>query len=830
MHEPHRVEEAGVKLAADTDAPKTKNKKKEKHPQQKNGTSNKQQRKTTTATLTTTTNNTSQWNSGTVTRHSSPPKSPIRDSLHARFSCESLDTTDRGGNGERSPGSRPGSRLRTPSPREGSSASCESLTVSVQSMQLYEALSKGAKEMMNVTGPGDGNEGYSSDKESFTGSRKTSSAIHKTRKVRGSASMIGPSTPRKTPHSHGCAATRVTNRPSFVGGLDMEEDSTDGERSDTKVATRETERKDKDPSNGHSPQQEMSKKKSKKKKKKKLKEKPAKVTRVKSAELPVSPVTSCESLDFACPTIEDLNTVKRKRRMSLRLEVRLKKTWFTGNERNFSDSPDSPLDSPGCESRPVLPIRRTTPRSEDERENSSPGLILTPDATSVNRTQKRQTWTSTLKPAPSPSRRKVPEVIVQQPTAKSGSMIVTPTELTESELLVINTQKKKRSGSMRAGMVPLDRSSLPVAPATSRVSTSKMVLSAEPMDFKKEKAAKRGSLKGGSVALPKGLLSTRIEEDPLLIACRQRDATALRAHLDEARGKKKTQIFLAQDRKGKTAFHICAELPNNVGMLSLLLNYAKEHLKKKQFSELLDMTDNDGWTALHCASSMGQLTSVQLLLKSGADATILTKSDSATCLHHLCAYKTYTDSSENEDKLKYILNTLEQKGLPLDHQTATNGETALHTASLAGNRVLVKVLLDIGIPIETLQTTGETALHYAARGDFPKIVKLLLQKSSSPNVVGQSGTPYEVAKSEKVRAILHRAVETPHASSPPTERRPAGVPTLHMGEEFTNSFLNLLARPLPPTPPGSGERFLTKRASPTTSSSSIGLVRGNALS
>ena len=84
------------------------------------------------------------------------------------------------------------------------------------------------------------------------------------------------------------------------------------------------------------------------------------------------------------------------------------------------------------------------------------------------------------------------------------------------------------------------------------------------------------------------------------------------------------------------------------------------------------------------------------------------------------------------------------------------GATALHTAMLQSNLVVVKLLLDYGFdPNARATKNGNTPLHYAVACNNIGAVRLLLQYNANKNIRNLEGlTPLEKARKEEKEEIV----------------------------------------------------------------------------
>ncbi|CAG0879682.1 unnamed protein product [Darwinula stevensoni] len=132
--------------------------------------------------------------------------------------------------------------------------------------------------------------------------------------------------------------------------------------------------------------------------------------------------------------------------------------------------------------------------------------------------------------------------------------------------------------------------------------------------------------------------------------------------------------------------NVRAECPHiNPNDFSLYQRAAQGELSLDTIPEMIDATDGGGLTLLMWASAYGQLLTVQMLLKKGAD---------------VC-------------------------------KQGKNGETALMLACSGGHVDVTRVLLTSGASHNVADTHGNTALMYAAHADSPHCVSMLLKAGAN---------------------------------------------------------------------------------------------------
>ncbi|XP_068941062.1 ankyrin repeat family A protein 2 isoform X3 [Petaurus breviceps papuanus] len=143
---------------------------------------------------------------------------------------------------------------------------------------------------------------------------------------------------------------------------------------------------------------------------------------------------------------------------------------------------------------------------------------------------------------------------------------------------------------------------------------------------------------------------------------------------------------------------------NEVSTTPLLVNSLSVHQLAAQGEMLylatrieqenvINHTDEEGFTPLMWAAAHGQIAVVEFLLQNGADPQILGK----------------------------------------------GRESALSLASSKGYTDIVKMLLDCGVDVNEYDWNGGTPLLYAVHGNHVKCVKILLENGADPTIETDSG-------------------------------------------------------------------------------------------
>ncbi|XP_062611592.1 putative ankyrin repeat protein RF_0381 [Saccostrea cucullata] len=111
----------------------------------------------------------------------------------------------------------------------------------------------------------------------------------------------------------------------------------------------------------------------------------------------------------------------------------------------------------------------------------------------------------------------------------------------------------------------------------------------------------------------------------------------------------------------------------------------------KHFSNLLEMRDNDGWTALHSACFGGSKEIVNFLLNKGLDINALSN-DGKSILHIACF-------SGKFEVCKYLV----ENNPHLLHVRDKSSETVLHDAAWGGNVQIVELLIEKKMDVNSRQ-------------------------------------------------------------------------------------------------------------------------------
>ena len=203
----------------------------------------------------------------------------------------------------------------------------------------------------------------------------------------------------------------------------------------------------------------------------------------------------------------------------------------------------------------------------------------------------------------------------------------------------------------------------------------------------------------------------------------------------------------ARDQNWRTALHQASEAGSAL-IVPLLLEYKAN----------VGAMDQDGWTPLHCAADEGHESIAKLLLKEGAD--LEAKDDDGCTALRLAAERGHKQMVQllldkeavinAKDRLGWtalgnavvnghegVVRLLLKRGANVDAKQGKHGP--LHLAAERGNKTLLRLLLDHGIPIRTEDDAGKQALHWAAIQGNTATVKQLLEWGADVGAADKTG-------------------------------------------------------------------------------------------
>ncbi|XP_061185021.1 ankyrin-2-like [Saccostrea echinata] len=160
--------------------------------------------------------------------------------------------------------------------------------------------------------------------------------------------------------------------------------------------------------------------------------------------------------------------------------------------------------------------------------------------------------------------------------------------------------------------------------------------------------------------------------------------------------------------KGWTVLHMCCAMGSEE-MCRYLVN---------MYPCLISVRDNNGWTVLHSACRGGSVEIVAFLIKKGLELNALSN-DGKSILHIACL----------SGKFEICEYLVENHSNLLDVRDRFSN-SVLHDAARGGNIQIVKLLIEKGMDINTLQKDGETILHQSCRSGKMEMCRYLVNHSS----------------------------------------------------------------------------------------------------
>ena len=130
----------------------------------------------------------------------------------------------------------------------------------------------------------------------------------------------------------------------------------------------------------------------------------------------------------------------------------------------------------------------------------------------------------------------------------------------------------------------------------------------------------------------------------------------------------------------------------------------------------LHMTDNDGWTALHCSARSGNCELVAYFAEMGTDIHLKTN-DGRNCLHIAALDEHLNLCKMLIDKHKVDVNVADKRGW-----------TAVHFSAQSGNCQLVAYFAEMGTDVHLKTNDGSNCLNIAAYQGHLNLCKMLIDK------------------------------------------------------------------------------------------------------
>jgi truncated hemoglobin YjbI len=153
-----------------------------------------------------------------------------------------------------------------------------------------------------------------------------------------------------------------------------------------------------------------------------------------------------------------------------------------------------------------------------------------------------------------------------------------------------------------------------------------------------------------------------------------------------------------------------------------------------------------GRTLLHGAAAAGNLTTVELLLRLGAEPDV-TDDGGHTPLYCLANECTRGGAT--------VVRALVEAGASVDACDGVKHCTALHMAARRGSVEVAAALLDCGAGLEVRDSVGDTPLRRAVNCGKTDVAALLLARGSDRYSLGSKGlTPSSAARTPAMRALM----------------------------------------------------------------------------
>ncbi|XP_006891603.1 PREDICTED: ankyrin repeat domain-containing protein 55 [Elephantulus edwardii] len=251
-------------------------------------------------------------------------------------------------------------------------------------------------------------------------------------------------------------------------------------------------------------------------------------------------------------------------------------------------------------------------------------------------------------------------------------------------------------------------------------------------------------------------LTAVIREDPSILECCDSEGCTPLMHAVSGRQVDTVKLLLKmganinkQDAYGRTSLCLATYLGWLEGCVSLLRNGAKHNipdkngrlplhaataepdvrlltvlLQQSNFSEI-NHQDNEGMTPLHWAAFHNQPQHTQMLLKKGADPSLVDK-DSKTALH-------WAVQSGNRILCSIILS--HDLGPSIINYDDETGKTCVHIAAAAGFGDIIHELARVPeCNLQALDVDDRTPLHWAAAAGKAECVQSLLELGMDSNL------------------------------------------------------------------------------------------------
>ncbi|XP_075225754.1 no mechanoreceptor potential C [Lycorma delicatula] len=234
-------------------------------------------------------------------------------------------------------------------------------------------------------------------------------------------------------------------------------------------------------------------------------------------------------------------------------------------------------------------------------------------------------------------------------------------------------------------------------------------------------------------------------------------------HIAAKYGNEETLMLILEDggdplykaKNGETPLHLaCGSCKSNI--VKTLINFVKEKKSPEVATTYINMTNEDGESALHYGAKISkkEVTNdledkevVRLLLENGAETSIQSKSTQETVFHY-CAFV------GNNDVLVEMLARMSATDVlkALNRQNSA-GWTPLLIACHQGHSEMVNTLLSNHARVDVFDNEGRSALHLAAERGYLQVCDALLTHKAFIN-----------SKSRVGRTALHLAALNGYAN------------------------------------------------------------------
>ncbi|XP_040266462.1 protein phosphatase 1 regulatory subunit 12C-like isoform X6 [Bufo bufo] len=200
------------------------------------------------------------------------------------------------------------------------------------------------------------------------------------------------------------------------------------------------------------------------------------------------------------------------------------------------------------------------------------------------------------------------------------------------------------------------------------------------------------------------------------------------------------------------------------GLTALHQACIDENIEMVQFlvenGATVNQQDNEGWTPLHAAASCGFVSIAQYLISKGASVAIVnSEGELPLDVSHESAMEKLLKSEIKKQSVDLDAARKEEEELMLrdtrrwlnngkyeDLRHPTTGATPLHVAAAKGYTEVIRLLLQLGLDVDSRDLDGWTPLHAAAHWGQQDACRLLCEALCDMEAVSKVGqTPFDVA-------------------------------------------------------------------------------------